>query len=364
MNNEALAALGVGEDDLPPQADVVAYPTPQQGRVAHIDADFMSYQVSAETRDELDGLKPRKSFEDMQYNARSATEHLMRLAGATSAVLHVTPSGSNKGGRYEQAIQKEYQGNRVGKDTPEFLDAIRAYIVSDLGGIAHLDQEADDGLAQANYNAQGPGGSWGEGNLSIIVSADKDLCMAPGLHCSPTTGEIVCVGDPFGTIYLDDSGSSTKLKGWGTKFFWAQCLMGDTADNIQGLPAIPGRVHLGYSPTKAYQKALDLQKSNMVPEKAAQFQAQLDAMYGKTKPCGPVWTYDLLNGAHDDKEAFALVRSLYTRLHTENGHEFCHWQTGEAKTPTQALLGDMQLLWMRRNKNPLDVVAWLKEVTV
>ena len=27
-----------------------------------------------------------------------------------------------------------------------------------------------------------------------------------------------------------------KLKGLGQKFFWAQMLMGDTADHIQGLP--------------------------------------------------------------------------------------------------------------------------------
>lgn len=357
---DALAAFGVGADDLPLQTDEVVYPAPVPGRTAHIDADFMSYQVSAETRDELDGLKPRKSFEDMQYNARRAAEHLMRLAGAEKAVLHVTPAGSNKGGRYEQAVQKEYQGNRVAKEKPEFLDKIRHFIVQELGGIPHLDQEADDGLAQANYNARGPGGTWSESNLSVIVSADKDLCMVPGLHCNPTTGEMFCVGDAFGSIYLDDSGSSTKLKGWGTKFFWAQCLMGDTADNIQGLPSIPGRVHLAYKPSKAYQSVLAAQKANMVPEKAAQFQAQLDAMYGKTKPCGPVWTYDLLKDVHTDKDAFHLVRGLFTQLYEENAHQFMHWQTGEAKTPTQALLGDMQLLWMRRNKNPLDVIEWLK----
>lgn len=357
---DALAAFGVGAADLPSQADAYVYPPCVAGRVAHIDADFMSYQVSAETRDELDGLKPRKSFEDMQHNAAAAATHLMRLAGAEKRVLHVTPSGSNKGGRYEQAIQKEYQGNRVAKEKPEFLDRIRAYIVQELGGVAHLDQEADDGMAQANYAARGPGGAWGDSNLSVIMSRDKDLCMAPGLHCDPLTGEMHCVGDPFGTLYLDDEGSSTKLRGWGTKFFWAQCLMGDTADNIQGIPALPGRTHLGYKPTKAYQAVLDAQKANMVPEKALHFQQQLDALHGKTRPCGPVWTYDLLKDVQSNKDAFELVRSLFVALHVENGHQYLHWQTGEAKTPTQALLSDMQLLWMRRNKNPLDVVEWLK----
>jgi hypothetical protein len=41
---------------------------------------------------------------------------------------------------------------------------------------------------------------------------------------------------------------------------------------------------------------------------------------------------------------------------------FQHWRTAETVTATQALLSDMLLLWMRRNKNPRDVVDWIKEV--
>lgn len=332
--NDLLASFGVGGDDLLAQAQAPDYPPAVQGRVAHLDADFLAYQVSAESKDELQGLKPRKSLADMQHNARNAAEHLMRLAGATKYVCHVTPTGSNKGGRPGQAVQQEYQGNRADRERPEFLDAIRHFIVQDMNGIAHLDQEADDGMCQANYAAQGPGGSWGQSNLSIIVSMDKDLRMVPGLHYDYDTNEVVCVGDPFGSIWIDESKSSKKIKGWGTKFFWAQCLMGDTADHIRGIPAVP---------------------KSMLPT----------AKGGKsaTVACGPVATYDLLKDVHNDKEAFHRVRELWTGLEKAVGYTFRHWQTQEIVTPTQALLGDMQLLWLRRNKNPLDVVAWLKEVT-
>ena len=324
--NAILAGFGVQADDLPAQIEHISYPTPVPGRVAHIDADFLSYQVSSETRDELDGIKPRRSFEDMQHYARAAAEELMKLSGATSYVCHVTPSGSNKGGRAAQAVTREYQATRQGKERPEFLDAIRAYLVQEMGGIAHLDQEADDGMAQANYNAVGPDGSWGNSNLSIIVSKDKDLRMVPGLHYDFDTQTVFCVGNAFGSIWIDDTKSSKTLKGWGTKFFWAQCLMGDTADNIRGLP----------------------------------FVMSSRGVKG-TKGCGPVATFALLAGMNSDKECFQLVKELYTEANTQGMYEYTHWATGAVVTPTQALLGEMRLLWMRRNKNPDDVLAWLKE---
>jgi hypothetical protein len=97
--SDVLASFGVGGDQLPSQTvKEVAYPRTHPGRVAHIDADFLAYQVSAETKDELDGIKPRKSLEDMQNNARRAAEHLQRLVGAETYVCHITASASNKGG--------------------------------------------------------------------------------------------------------------------------------------------------------------------------------------------------------------------------------------------------------------------------
>ena len=330
--SDVLAGFGLGVDDLDTQIEAAVYPAQVPGRIAHIDADFLAYQVSAETRDELDGIRPRKSFEDMKRNARRSAEHHMRLVGATDFRMHITPPGSNKGGRPAQAVQREYQATRKGKEKPEFLDAIRGYIGEELNGVVHLDQEADDGMAQANYAAMGPGGAWGDSNLSVIVSKDKDLRMVPGLHYDFDTGEVFCVGDHFGSIWVDESGSSKKLKGWGTKFFWAQCLMGDTADNIRGIPFVASK----YAGGKPSQKG---------------------------KPCGPVLTHALLHGLHNDKECFLAIREMFTANATELGYEYRHWATDEIVTPTQALLGDMLLLWMRRNKNPNDVIDWLKGVT-
>lgn len=358
---DALAQFGLGGGDLAPQIESVTYPKPTQGRVAHIDADFLAYMVSAESKDELDGTLPRKSFEEMQHNAREAVKHLTAMAGATDYRCHLTPSASTKGNRPAQAVQQEYQANRHDREKPEFLDAIRAFIASELQGIPHLDQEADDGLAQANYNAQGPRGAWGDSSLSIIVSKDKDLRMVPGLHMDWETGEHFTVGDAFGSVWLDDSKSTKKLVGWGTKFFWAQCLMGDPADFIKGLPEVAGSIHCGLKPTVAYKTALAKVKAGAEGSKLDSAKRVVAAAEARTKKVGPAMAYDMLKDVRNDMDAFQVVKTAWTALATEHDYQFTHWRTGAAVTPTQALLGDMQLLWMRRNKNPLDVVDWIKE---
>jgi hypothetical protein len=313
----------------------------------------MAYQVSAESKDELSGAKPRKSFRDMCHNASRAAEHIMRLAGATSYVCHTTPSGSNKGGRDDQAVQQEYQANRKDRsEKPEFLDDVRAFIGQELNGKPHLDQEADDGMAQAAYGADNP-------SLCIVCSKDKDLRMVPGLHLDMYTGEIVNVpADDFGTIELerkyDEQGKvkSTKLVGYGAKFFFAQVLMGDTADHIKGAPAVPARLLAEHKPSAAYIKAIN----------SGSEAALMKVMEKPSRGCGAVTTFDILDHTRSSKEAFNLVKRVFVELEQDHAYEFKHWNTGAVVRPTQALLGDMYLLWMRRNKNPKDVVEWLKSL--
>ena len=312
----SLADFGLSSDDLVGQVQEHSYPEPIQGRCAHIDADFMAYQVSAETKDELDGTKPRKTFEDMCHNARQGLTHLMKMAGATSYIAHITPSASDKGNRDILALTKAYQGNRKGKEKPEHLQAIRAYIGMALPSIVHLNQEADDGMAQANYAAI----ERGERNLSVIVSRDKDLRMVPGLHWDFDDECIVDVDDPFGSIWVDRSKKTAKLTGWGTSFFWAQLLMGDSADYIAGLPWM--------------------------------------TVDGKDKRVGPITAFKLLEDCKTDLECFELIKKLFK----ESSYQ---WHDYRDERPTfwaLHMVSDMQLLWMRRKPDQTDVIEWLGEL--
>lgn len=302
--------MDLGNIALPDQVGEDIYPSPVPGRVAHIDADFMCYQVSAETRDELDGIKPRKSLEDMKYNAQRGLEHLMRITGSTSYVAHITPSGSNKGNRDILALTKGYQANRKDKVKPEHLSTIRTFIGEELPSVVHLNQEADDGMAQANYNAT-------DSNLSVIVSKDKDLRMAPGLHWDFDDECIVDVDDPFGSIWVDRSKKSAKVIGWGTKFFWAQLLMGDTADNIAGLPCDPDG-----------------------------------------KKVGPIAAYNYLEDCTSDWQCFLVMKYLWSN----SPYEWVDYRDNSPSFWQKNMVSDMQLLWMRRKPEQTDVIEWLGTV--
>jgi hypothetical protein len=337
------------------------------GRVAHIDADFMAYQVSAESAAELDvnDPTPRKTLEEMRKNAYSASDHIRKLARAERAVLHTTHA-SDKGGRGAVAIQKPYQAQRSERENrPEHLDVIRVWLGSGVGctagvfeGCNHTDQEADDGMAQAHY---------ADPENAIVCSMDKDLLMVPGWKLDMYNSDITHDSDAFGDVWLAEkvsaSGKKTKkATGHGTKFFWLQCLMGDTADNIQGLPLCPAYEALEASPTAAWVKARDRAKHAEQGPKMVAANNALDKLCEKPKLCGQVLAVELLKDCHTDEECFKKVVACFVNLVEVHDYQFQHWSTTAHVTPTQALLSDMRLLWMRRYKDRDDVLVWLKGV--
>lgn len=290
------------------------------GRVAHIDADFLAYMVSAESAQDI--ANGGKSLPDMKEHADIMIEKFRLGSGAEKVQLHLTPSGSNKGGRYEQAIQKEYQANRKDPDKkPKYLNVIRAWMHKERGASMHTECEADDGMSMMQYAAIAEDNK----DKSIIITKDKDLLMVPGLQLDWDTFEITDTDDPFGYTILDDSKKTKKIKGRGWKFFWAQMLTGDSADNIQGLPKV-------YDP-------------KFLP--------------GKPKACGPVMADEILSHMRNNKEAFELVRDLYKMVGDNQG--FVHWETEEEVPFGQVFQSEARLLWMRRNHNIDDALHWMQE---
>lgn len=339
--------------------NMTKYPETVSNRVAHIDADFMAYQVSAESKAELDpdDPTPRKTLEEMRHNAKEAVDHIRKLAGAERAVLHTT-ANSDKGGRERIAIQQPYQENRKERtNRPEYLDYVREFLGKGVGdttgvftGLNHTDQEADDGMAQAAYT---------DPDNNIVCSKDKDLTMVPGLRLDLYTNNVWKLDDGFGSIELVE-GKTKKLKGYGTKFFWAQVLMGDPADYIKGLPECPGSIWQEYDGTKGYYDALEQYTLAKDPVQKQRLLDRVQKMELKTKKVGPVLAYNLLNSLTCDKDCFELVKECFVKLAEQHGYTFQHWQTGKLYTPTQVLLSEMKLLWMRRTKDENDVLHWIK----
>jgi hypothetical protein len=340
--------FGVDVSDLTGHAlEEPDYPDTTPGRVLHIDGDFLAYQVSADDS---------KSVSTMMHNHDVAVETLRLLAGAEHAVCHLTASHGDKGKRYELAIQKEYQSNRKGKAKPKHLHTIKSWMEEKREAINHVNQEADDGLSQANWEQVVKGTP----ELSVLVSKDKDLQMCQGLHLDWDTGDLEEVSG-FGYIKLDRSKSSPKVTGKGSAFFWAQMLMGDGADNIQGLPLLHSTTLNAVKPTKATtlaQKHLKACKALNDCKKCDKAKNTL----AKRKPskCGPVIVYDILKNIKTDKTAFTLVKALYKKHGEEHG--FKHWETGEDVHWGKVLLSEAQLLWMRRFPHENDVLGFFKGI--
>lgn len=201
-------------------------------RLLACDADSIIYRVAATTNN-LETAKRRFVQQAMT---------LQLLAGADMVRLHLTPKHCRKAGRFNVLAVKEYQGNRKNsKGKPALVEPLR-YAVgrkkldlpSDMEVVFNDIYEADDSVIM-------DGVKWGDS--CVIYSEDKDLLCTRNMMLCPETS-LVLPGLPspsVGTLALKELSSSKKVVGRGPLFFWAQMLMGDTADNIAGLTKYLGK---------------------------------------------------------------------------------------------------------------------------
>ena len=307
---------GVDVSNLEPVCAEMLLPAMVKGRTLHLDGDMLAYELSC-----WDDV----SFGQMKLNCMAAFENRMAAAGAEFIHVHLT--GGDKGGRYELARVKEYQANRKGKEKPKHLGAIKDYMASKPFCTMHTDQEADDGMAQANYEAI----NMGHSELSVIMSGDKDLTMCSGWHCDWYTFEMTEVMG-YGVCDIVVVGKTKKVKGFGTSFFWHQMLMGDTADNIPGLPKT------------------------------------LNAKGDKFVAIGAVAAHKKLEDCSTDQEAFEVVRALYTEYWEDRLNyadpklkgKFEAWNGWtHSLTVGHMFFEQAHLLWMRRVKGTDDITHFL-----
>lgn len=312
--NVSLNKLGLGSADLNHERE--QYPDVVSGRVAHIDGDFICYHATC--HEDAD-------WETQVRTAAAEVDRLRRMAGAERACLHLTSKFSDKGKRAEVALQQPYQGNRKDKPKPKNLERMRLHLAEgrDYDAMYWIDQEADDGMCQAAWQAV----QNGKPQLAVIVSPDKDLRQCIGWHMDWKTGEMHEVTG-YGYLHLDRTGNTPKLKGYGPAFFWAQMLMGDPADNIRGLPK--------------------------VTSDCLRFLLNVDTY--SSKPCGPVLTYDLLKDCTSNSEAKDRVRILYEAYGDEHG--FINYRNGFGVPWEDVFESERNLLWMRRTHDVKDALKW------
>lgn len=160
------------------------------------------------------------------------------VTGCAEVRVHLTPKGCWKNGRSEVKSVKRYQDNRAGKAKPPLLEATRDAVAQpgvfdpDEGVtiLRSMQWEADDGMMMDAYSITD----------AIVLSPDKDLRIVPCKWYDMHTGVTDVIKDRYGWVAYDEN--KGKVLGHGTAFFWAQMLMGDTADNVKGLEKLYGKL--------------------------------------------------------------------------------------------------------------------------
>lgn len=163
--------------------------------------------------------------------ARLVIESIMDGSKADSYKGYLTANDKSNF-RFALAKTQEYKGNRKDMKKPIHYDALREYVIKYYDAEVIYNQEADDALGIEQTKRP---------DKTVICSIDKDLDMIPGYHYNADKDQFYVAEDP-GTLRLSDD--RHKLYGTGLKWFYAQMLLGDSADNIPGLK--------GYGPVGVY----------------------------------------------------------------------------------------------------------------
>lgn len=228
----SLVIGGINVDDL---ADVEGegFALSKNGRTLILDGDGPAYVAAATVKTVPTGLR---RFQSQVLEA-------IFLANCERGEVFLTHETCTKAGRYTIKAVKPYQGQRSSSAKPPLLSQVRE-IAEQEGSMEEFDVhmerviEADDAMMMLSYQL---------GDAGVVRSEDKDLRMTPFPYYEIKRG-VVMPADPFGELWIDDSTVTPKLLGRSLKFFWAQMMMGDSADNIKGLLKYKGK-NIGYAGT-------------------------------------------------------------------------------------------------------------------
>lgn len=212
-----------------------------------LDGDVLRYEVgyAAEVgwQHKVDDKEAIPPFGYVEEVLLSRIESICQEVKATEEPVLYLSGPTNF--RNAIATKKPYKGNRVSKK-PWHFNNLTAYMLG-MGAVVSDGIEADDQIAMDHVSSKG---------TTIVCSRDKDLRQLPGWFYSWELGK----QPSFGPVNIEQQGTLSlssdhkKLTGTGLAFFYAQCLIGDTVDNIPGCP--------GVGPVAAYEWLSSCQDTN------------------------------------------------------------------------------------------------------
>lgn len=216
--------IDIDIESLPNQTESTAV----QGRVLIYDADSLCYKSAATA----------KKLPTAVNRFKQGVLEMLYLTEAETGLIHLTHKTSDKAGRGRIKGVKEYQANRTGSKRPNLLHHLRDAVVlpenilPEYSAKLHFQLEADDACMIDSYALKDNG---------VLVSEDKDLRQTPYPFYDTYLGKIV-KAKGIGSLWKHVTPAGNEsVHGIGRIFFWAQMLMGDNADNIQGILEFQGQ---------------------------------------------------------------------------------------------------------------------------
>lgn len=206
-------------------------------------------------------------------------------------------------------LPKRYKHVRGGTVLPVLLRDLKQYCADYLGAEVIDGKEVDDVISTRMYEG------YKSGEKVIGISTDKDNRMTSGWLFIPDKSTEPMYIDGFGSLYIDKSGSTDKVRGTGRMWLYMQCLIGDKVD--------------GLCPRDIYEQ-----------------------LHGEKTRFGEKTAYNLIKGCKNDKEVLAKVVSQYKKWYGEDEFSYKDW-TGKTHKVTWVDVLELYFLgvWMRQSEN-------------
>lgn len=190
---------------------------------ALLDGDLVAFRSAASCKEDDDkGIAI--------WRANKLVEQLLIETNASSHTIYLS-GGDN----FRKEIDPLYKANRINQPRPQWLEAVREFLVLEWNAIVTDGIEADDvmGIAQCtenNFFINHPD-FYGESQTmrSCIVSLDKDMQMIPGWHYSWAIA---------GPNWTKEAKWNVVHELDGLRNFYISSLIGDVADNISGVKGL------------------------------------------------------------------------------------------------------------------------------
>ncbi len=166
-----------------------------------IDSDIVLFRCAASAENELFDVAVRRT-QDLMYRIITTTD-------ADDFEAYLTGSEN-----FRYKLFPEYKANRV-KERPRHLEPLREYLITEWSAKTTCGYEADDALSLKATELTK------NGTPFVVASIDKDLKQVPGRHYNFVTDQFEEVDEVQGL-----------------RNFYKGLLIGDTADNINGVMGI------------------------------------------------------------------------------------------------------------------------------